>query len=171
MANVASLFAFNNALSETESSQVTSTDFPSLRWNALGTTISNLAIASKLSSLAPEDIHRTHLLRGDASLYQYQLSKPSLSYPPALKNSAALLKNAEVFYRNASRLTQDNEERDRSKLQEGVMMLLQGNVEAASGQLQGIVASRGEKWLRSYVDGMVADGLLDDDDLQKIGLS
>lgn len=172
MANVASLFAFNTALSETESSQTKSPDLPSLRWNALGTAISNLATASKLSNLAPEDLPRTHLLRGDASLYQYQLSKPPLSYQPALKNSAALLKNAEVFYRNASRLTQDNEERDRSRIQEGVVILLQGNMEAGGGQLQGIVASRGEKWLRDHVDGAVTDGLLDvDDDLHTIGLS
>lgn len=171
MFNVASLFTFNIALSETGGLPTATTDLASLRWNALSKAISNLAIASKLSDTASEDVPRTHVLRGDASLYQYQLSKPPLSYPPALKNSAALLKNAEVFYRNASRLTHDDEERGKSRVHEAIVMLLEGNAQVGRGQLETIAANRGDLWLRDHIDQVVADELLSSDDLQNIGLS
>jgi hypothetical protein len=170
MANVASLLAFNSALSESESLLTATTDVPSLRWGALATAISNLATASKLSDNASEDLPRTHRLRGDATLYQYQLSKPPLSYPPALKNAVALLKNAEVFYRNTSRLTQDDEERDRSRVLEGVVMSMEGKAEVGKPQLETLAANRGEQWLRQHIDETIADGLLSDDDIRNIGL-
>ncbi len=170
MANVASLFAFNHALSETESLPAASLDLASLRWNALAAAISNLATASKISDIAAEDLPKTHLLRGDASLYQYQLSKPPLSYAEALKNSAILLKNAAVFYRNASRLTHDDEERDKSRVQEAIVVSQEANTQGDRTQLETIAANRGEKWLRDHIDEMVADGLLSDDDLRNMGL-
>lgn len=170
MANVASLFAFNNALSETDTSSSIPTDLASLRWHALAAAVSNLATASKLPDLAPEDLSKSHGLRADASLYQYQLSKAPISYAPALKNSAALLRNAEVFYRNASRLTHDDEERDKSRVQEAIVLSLEGNTQGGRAQLESIATSRGEKWLRDHVDEVVGDGLLSDDDLRTIGL-
>jgi hypothetical protein len=170
MAQAASLFAFNIALSESESLPTASIDPASLRWNALATALSNLATASKLPDLATEDVPRTHLLRGDASLYQYQLSKPPVAYAPAVKHSAALLKNAEVFYRNASRLTHDEDERDKSKLHEAIVMLLAGNTQAGRGQLEAIATNRSELWLRERIDEVVTDDLLSGDDLRNIGL-
>jgi hypothetical protein len=170
MANVASLLAFNSALSETEGRPPATPEAASLRWNALATAISNLATASKLSDITSEDLPKTHLLRGDASLYQYQLCKPPVSYAPALKNAAALLKNAEVLYRNASRLTQDDEERDRSKVLEAVVTSMEGNTQVGKSQLETLAANRGEKWLREQIDETVAEGLLSDDDLRNVGL-
>lgn len=170
MANVASLLAFNNALAETESLSTANSDLLSLRWNSLATSISNLATASKLPDIEPDNLPKTHLLRGDASLYQYQLSKPPSSYPPAVKNAAALLKNAEVFYRNASRLTHDGQERDKSRVQEAIVMILEGNVHGGREQLKTTAATRGDDWLRDHIDEVVADGLLTDDDIKVIGL-
>jgi tetratricopeptide (TPR) repeat protein len=170
LANVSSLFAFNHAMAERENLTAESSDIGSLRWNALATAISNLATASKLPNISPEELPKTHALRGDASLYQYQLSKSPISYPPALKNSAALLKNAEVFYRNASRLTNDDEERDRSRVEEAIVMSMEGNVQGGREQLEAIAVARGEKWLRSHIDEVVGEGLLGDDDIEKVGL-
>jgi hypothetical protein len=170
MAQAASLFAFNIALSESERLPTAGIDLASLRWKALATALSNLATASKLPDLAAEDISRTHQLRGDASLYQYQLSKPPVAYPPAVKHSAALLKNAEVFYRNASRLTYDDEERDKSKLHEAIVMLLAGNTQVGRGQIETLATNRNDPWLRKRIDEVVADDLLSGDDLRNIGL-
>ena len=170
MANAASLFAFSNALSDKRNIAPAPDDLPSLRWDALATAISQLATASKLSDVAPEDLARTHFLRGDASLYQYQLSQPPLSYSPALKNRAALLKNAEVFYRNASRLMRDDEERDRGRVQEALVILLDRNAHAGRVQLEAIVARRGDQWLQGHINDMVADELLSDHDLHMVGL-
>jgi hypothetical protein len=169
MANVASLLAFNTALSETESSPAAGAGLASLRWNALATAISNLATASKLPDAESEELPKTHSLRGDATLYQYQLSKPQLSYPPAIKNSAALLKNAEVFYRNASRLAHDEDERTKSRFQEAVVMSLQGNLGPARTQIEAITADQPERRVLDYVEEMVADGLLSEDDRNMIG--
>lgn len=171
MANAASLVAFNSALSETESPPAATADLASMRWNTLGTAISNLAAASMLSSTAPEDVAKTHLLRGDASLLQYQLSKPPISFAPALKSASALLKNAEVFYRNTSKLTHDEEERDKCKIQEAIVMSLQGNNKFGRAQLETIVAVRGDQYVRDHIDEMFAEGLLADKDVQNIGFS
>lgn len=171
MANVASLFAFNSALSEAEISSTAIADLASLRWKALATAIVNLATVSKLSDKPSEDLPKTHMLRGDGSLYQYQLSKPPLSYAPAVKNSSALLKNAEVFYRNASRLTNDDEERDRCKVREAIVVSLEGNMQAGRVQLESVTASRGDQWLRDLLEDLAADALLGEDDMQKIGLN
>lgn len=168
MANIASLFAFNHALSDTYPITSETADIPSLRWNALAAAISNLTTASRLTEIASEDLPKTHLLRGEASMYQYQLSKPPISYLSAPKNSAALLKNAEIFYRNASRLTQDEDERARSRFQEAIYVSLQGNMHVGRGQLRSIATNRSNQWMRDQIDELVADGLLSEDDLEKI---
>jgi hypothetical protein len=171
MANVTSLFAFNQALSEFQILPTAAASLPSLRWNALATAASHLATASKVPDLASEDLPKTHLLRGDASLYQFQLSKVPLSYDPALKNSTALLKNAEVFYRNASRLTHDDDERDRCRIQEAIVMLVESNAQSGRAQLETIAAKRGDEWVRDHIEETVADGLLSERDLRDIGLN
>jgi hypothetical protein len=170
MAQAASLFAFNIALSESESAPTASIDLASLRWKALAASLSNLATASKLPDLAAEDVSRTHELRGDASVYQYRLSKAPVAYPPAIKHAAALLKNAEVFYRNASRLTYDEKERDKSRLHEAVVILLAGNAQAGRGIIETIATNRGDQWLGERIDEVLTHDLLSGDDLQDIGL-
>lgn len=171
MANVMSLFAFNQALSDTYAIATETTNLPALRWNALAKAISNLTTASEILDIASEDFPKIHSFRGDASLSQYQLSKPPNSYGPALKNSAALLKNAEVFYRNTSRLTSDEDERNKSKLQEAIVMLLQGNMQMGRTHIETMAAKRGEKWLRDQVKEMLDEGSLGEDDVAKIALS
>ena len=171
LAHVASLFAFNSALLETSASQTAMADRASLQWNALAAAISKLATASKLPDTESEELPKTHSLRGDASLYQYQLSKPPLFYPPAIKNSPVLLKNAEVFYRNASRLTHDEDERTKNKVHEAVVMSLQGHTGPARTQIEAIAADQGNGRVRDCVDEMMADGLLSIDDGKNIGLN
>jgi hypothetical protein len=170
MAQAASLYTFNIALSESESAPTASINLASLRWKALATPLSNLATASKLPDLAAEDVSRTHKLRGDASLYQYRLSKAPVAYPPAIKHAAALLKNAEVFYRNASKLTYDEKERDKSRLHEAIVILLAGNAQAGRGIIETIATNRGDQWLRERIDEVLTNDLLSGDDLQDIGL-
>lgn len=168
-ADAASLFAFNHALSESEADSVRSAEALSLRWSALSTVISKLAAGWKVLEKGPEERTKNQLLRGDGSLYQYQLSKPPFSYALALRSSAVLLANAETFYRNASRLTQDDGERDRSKVQEAILMSLQGKA-TGRAQLGTVAASRGSQWVREHIDQLVADGLVGDEDLRMIGL-
>ena len=169
MANAASLLAYNNALSESDHPPAATADLASMRWDALAAAINNLATASNLCDIAPENVPKTHLLRGDASLCQYQLSKPPACFAPALKNSATLLKNAEVFYRNASRLTHDDEERQKGRIQEAVVTLLEGKAEDGRTQLETITATLGDRCLRDHIDEMLAEGLLTENDVQTIG--
>ncbi|KIX02739.1 uncharacterized protein Z518_08681 [Rhinocladiella mackenziei CBS 650.93] len=157
VANANSLMSFNAALADDDSSNAVS--LASQRWNALSAAIANMAAASKISGPVPEDIAETHFIRGNCSLLQYQLGQPPVSYQPSMGNATQLLKNADIFYRNATKLYQDNEQKAVSQLRAVVSQaLLAGKnpIFATAEHDWG----RGGDWAKSQIEDMVDDGLI-----------
>jgi len=163
LANATSLIAFNSALAETMLVDVA--PLSSMRWNGLAAAIADLTKAAKLTESPAEDLPKTHLLRGDASILQYQLSKPSAAYQPAVSNAASLLKNAEVFYRNASKLTRDDEEKKEALLKEALVMFLQDR-EKGLAKIRALKDVHGSEWMNMQLDDMMAEGLFSQEDVE-----
>lgn len=167
LANATSLIGFSSALAETMLVDVA--PLSSMRWNALSAAIADLTKAAKLADIPAEDLVKTHILRGDASMLQYQLSKPSVAYQMAVLNAASLVKNAEVFYRNASKLTKDLDERNEVTLKEFLAVLIQDK-QKGTGNIQALATERGPEWITTQVDDMMAERLFDEDDVGNLSL-
>ncbi|KIW22870.1 uncharacterized protein PV07_11121 [Cladophialophora immunda] len=157
LANANSLIAFNSALADGEASNAVS--HASMRWSALAAAITNMATASKISGPLPEDIAETHFIRGNCSLLQHQLGQPPISYNAAIANGPQLLKNAETFYRNASKLYQDPEQKAASQLRAVVAQAIQAQIDIASAAVQHD-QGRDQEWVRVQLDDMADDGLI-----------
>lgn len=156
-ANASSLVSFSTAIKEREQPLIAS--YAPQSWNALSTAITNLAAASKISEPIPDEIAETHLLRGNCSLLQYQLGQPPVSYQMAMKNAVQLLKNADVFYRNASKLFQDGEQKVISQFRASIAQSLQeGNDFATAAHAAG--QQKGQAWVESQLDDMAEEGLI-----------
>jgi hypothetical protein len=166
LANATSLIAFNSALAETMLVDVA--PLSSMRWNCLAAAIADLTKAAKLTESPAEDLPKTHLLRGDASILQYQLSKPSAAYQPAVANAASLLKNAEVFYRNASKLTRHDDEKKEALLKEALVVFLQDR-EKGLAKIRVLEDVQGFEWMNMQLDDMMTEGLFSQEDVE--GLS
>ena len=162
LADATSLIAFNAALAETMLVDVA--PLSSMRWNALTAATADLTKAAKLANTPAEDVSKTHLLRGDASILQYQLSKPSAGYQAAVLNAISLIKNAEVFYRNASKLAKADEERKEALLKESLAILLQDK-ERGGIKIQALADVQGSQWINAQVDDMIAEGLFSGEDV------
>lgn len=157
MANASSLVAYTSALAEDHPSQGVS--HAAARWNALSAAISNMAIASKLSDPLPDDIAETHFVRGNCSLTQHQLGQPPVSYNPAVANKIQLLKNADTFFRNASKLYQDAEQKAVAQIRAVVTQAIQAGTDVASSALQHD-QGKGTDWVRSQLEDLIDDGLI-----------
>lgn len=156
-ANASSLMSFSASVREREKPLMAS--HASQSWNALSAAISNLATAANISEPIPDEIAETHLLRGNCSLLQYQLGHPPISYHQAAKNEAQLLKNADVFYRNANKLYQDDEQKLVSQFRASIVQALQqGSDIAATARTVG--QSRGQEWIEAQLDDMTEEGLV-----------
>jgi hypothetical protein len=166
LANAASLVTFNSALAETMLVDVAPVS--SMRWNSLAGAIGELTKAAKLTESPAAGLAKTHLLRGDASILQYQLSKPSVAYQPAVSNAASLLQNAAVYYRNASRLTRDDEEKKEALLKEALVTYLQ-DTEKGLAKIRALEEVQGSEWMNVQLDDMMTEGLLGQEDIE--GLS
>ena len=166
LADATSLLAFNSALLEMDIVQADVNSYSSLRWKALATAISRLSDASKIQGVGTGDTARSHFLRGDASMLQWQLGQPPILYPAATSNAAALLKNAEVFYRNASKLWVDQEEKDMALMREAVASYIQDRRETE--KFVAITERRGADWAEEQVADMVEEGLLFQDELERL---
>ncbi|KAI1389251.1 uncharacterized protein F4822DRAFT_194449 [Hypoxylon trugodes] len=161
IANARSLIAFNSALIdvENEDAQIQAT----LRWNVLTATIANLKSASVIQGVSQEDLATTHLLRGDASLYLCSMAFPPTSHQTAINTASQNAKNAEVYYRNASRLAEDQEEKDVATLKSAVARYLQAYSQGNSqGDISALLnaSSRGQGWAISQLEDMVAENLV-----------
>ena len=157
--NAESLLAYASALAE--GTGAAGFPFAARRWQALSGAVTNLAAAATLlPPTAPtEQLVQTHALRGDASLYLFRLGQPPASWPAAQGNAAQLLKNAEVFYRNASRLAaaEDDEGKAVAGLRSTVAQVLQGRAPEAP---LGADTGQSEEWVRRQLAEMVEEGLL-----------
>ncbi|KAK5062443.1 hypothetical protein LTR84_004514 [Exophiala bonariae] len=156
-ANASSLMSFSVSIKDREQPLMAS--HASQSWNALSAAITNLATAANISEPIPDEIAETHLLRGNCSLLQYQLGRPPTSYQQAAKNEGQLLKNADVFYRNACKLYQDGEQKSVSQFRVSVVQALQqGNDITATARTAG--QSRGQEWIEAQLDDMTEEGLV-----------
>lgn len=190
VAHSRALIALNSAIAETSITVSASTSadpyfHANVRWASLSEAQSLLTAASKIS---PDDATltaATHALRGDISLLLIALSDAPISHPQAISNRTQLFRNAEVFYRNATKLfnsLEADEENDKERYQfrGGVVRVLQeleksGSESTSTGALveadaqavssiQTILRdaskSRDDVWRREHLEEMVDEGLV-----------
>lgn len=152
-----------------------------MRWNTLSKAIKLLTSAANLPSTKSDStsLATTHLLRGDSSLLLHALSYPPTSFTQAISNSAQLLKNAEVFYRNATKLflstgVEGQGDKDVAQFRGGIVQVLQGMViGSANGGVLGVAnpvavekvlkaasAEKNDSWRQEQLQDMVEEGLL-----------
>jgi hypothetical protein len=156
-ANANSLIAFNTALADGNPSYAIS--HAASRWSALSAAIANMASAAKLSDLLPENIAETHFVRGNCSLLQFQMGLPPLSHIPAVTNRKQLLKNADTFYRNASKLYQDNEQKRVAQFRSVVVQALEAGTDILVAASQHS-PKLSEEWIEDQLSDMLDDGLI-----------
>ncbi|OTB14936.1 hypothetical protein K445DRAFT_12223 [Daldinia sp. EC12] len=162
LAKARSLLALSSALGDSDNGDAESQS--TLRRNVLTASISSLKSASAIRGISQEDLVATHLLRGDASLYLYSMAFPPASRQTAVKTSSQNAKNAEVYYRNASRLTSDEEERDVASLKSTVAQYLQGYSQGnnTQGDISGLLQAspRGQEWVMKELEEMMSENLV-----------
>jgi hypothetical protein len=156
-ANANSLIAFNSALAEGSTADAVS--YAALRWSALSAAIANMANAAKLADALPDDIAEAHFLRGNCSLLQFQLGRPPVSHQTALSNGPQLLKNADTFYRNASKLYQDRGQKDAAHFRSGMAQALLSGIDISLAAAQ-ISQGKPEEWIRDQFEDMLDEGLI-----------
>ncbi|KAI1642770.1 uncharacterized protein F4817DRAFT_351872 [Daldinia loculata] len=161
IANARSLLALNSALTDSDNGDAQSQS--TLRWNVLTASIASLKSASAIRGIHQEDLANTHLLRGDASLYLYTMAFSPTSYQTAVSTASQNAKNAEVYYRNASRLTPDDEEKDIASLKSTIAQYLQaysqGGTQVDVGSLFN-ASPRGQEWVIKQLEDMMAENLV-----------
>jgi hypothetical protein len=152
------LIAFSSALAD--STTIDPAQYASIRWTALVTAIAASTTLCKIPDLAPEDKAKSHSFRGEASLLQHQMSHPPTSYQTAIANEIQLLKNAEVFYRNASKLSLDEEEKAVAGLRSAVAGFLHSGDKT---MIADVGQTRGDRWLRVQIEDMILESLIPQD--------
>lgn len=174
MAYARSLLAFNGAVGDASTSTSSELDIQSYtnaRWNALSKAQKLLTTAAKVPNTDTETLVATHMLRGDTSLLLFALSYPPMSFAQAVTNASQLLKNAEVFYRNANKLfnglgQEGQEEQAVAAFRGGAVEILQNqpsnavNMTAAEGILLSASKGRSDEWRRGQLQDMVDEGLV-----------
>ena len=163
IANARSLLAFSSAVSDV---QPADKQLATLRWNALTAAIAGLNSASRVSgggsAADPRDLATTHLLRGDASMGLYTLGAPPTSHPSAAAQGPQLLRNAEVYYRNAAKLSPDTDDRDAAAFRSHVAATLKQRGETEPGvEAAGTIvasAAKGPQWAVEQLEEMMEEG-------------
>lgn len=161
IANARSLLAFNSAITDVDNGDAQSQSI--LRWNVLTASIANLKSASAIQGISQDDLATTHLLRGDASLYLCAMAFPPTSHQTAVNTAAQNAKNAEVYYRNASKLSREQDEKDISSLKSAVAQYLQAYAQGqAHGDLSNVLnaSPQGQGWVISQLEDMIAENLV-----------
>lgn len=109
MAHAKALMSMDSAVNEVMMNDPNRVDttYANLRWNMLSKAQKMLTTCAGLEATKADGatLAMTHMIRGDISLCLHNLSYPPISFSQASQNKAQLLKNAEVFYRNASKLS------------------------------------------------------------------
>ena len=134
IANAESLMSFCSAIADDVNAS--GDRHGQIRWQALSAAIANLTMASRVPSVDGESVVKTHLLRAEASLMQWTLSRTPMELKMAVENQGQLLRNAQVFYGNVGKLSGDEEEKGRAVRRGMVVRGLQGNVEVVDGEVR-----------------------------------
>ncbi|KAI1310898.1 hypothetical protein F5Y03DRAFT_9567 [Xylaria venustula] len=162
----------------------------SLRWNALVEAHSRLLKVAEIQGIDQHTRAKTHLLRGDISLFLQILAYPPIAHRQAQNTMPQLLKNAEGFYGNASKLfgslgRSTAEEKTVCELKGAVVSVLQqittgqAAVGSSSGQsdsgtttnlvaspdqiklaIDPILRAQGQEWVKDQIEEMVTAGLV-----------
>ncbi|KAI0528092.1 hypothetical protein F5B22DRAFT_19496 [Xylaria bambusicola] len=181
------LLSLNSALADSNSEAESHAAF---RWKILIDAQSRLSSVASIPHIDKHTLATTHLLRGDISLFLQILAYPPVAHSQAQTTTPQLLKHAEVYYRNASKLlgsfgSSTEEERIACELKGAVVNVLQqvttdqAAAGSSSGQsssgtiinmtasphqiesaLESILRVRGEEWVRDHIEDMVSDGLV-----------
>ncbi|KAF2970247.1 hypothetical protein GQX73_g3300 [Xylaria multiplex] len=189
LASARALLSFNSALADLNS---VTESHASLRWKLLVDAQSRLSSVARIPNIDKHLVATTHHLRGDISLFLQILAYPPDAHPQALTTTPQLLKHAEVYYRNASKLfgslgRSKGEEKITCEIKGAVVGVLQQvtiNQAAAgssSGQdnsgtkigvtastdqielaLRSVLKSQGEQRVRDQIEDMINEGLLKD---------
>lgn len=155
IANAQSLMSFNSAVADIAPSDK---QLATVRWNALTASIANMNAASKIRGIDQGEVASTHLLRGDASMGLYTMGTPPTSHDIAIGQATQLLKNAEVYYRNASKLSQDREQKNVAAFRSEVAAGLQGGSSFETVQAILSASSRGQEWALEQLEDMMEEG-------------
>jgi hypothetical protein len=161
IAHANALITFNFSLSTAQNAFATElqTELANYRWAALNQAIKSLTKASSIPSISVDEKAKTHLLRGDASLLQYRMSSPAI-HPQAVANAAALLKNAQVFYRNAAQLSSDQGDKEHALFRCAVVQSIQDPDGADRPALGAIFADEQERRVGEELQDMLDEGLV-----------
>lgn len=180
LANAVSLMSFNTALAETETSKPDPRSLGPLRWDALTAAFTSVNKASQLTmpitSASGSELSaaQLHFLRAEISLLQYRLSLSPISVSSAIANAVQLLINAEIFYRNVTKLSSEPVKRNIANFRASAARLLLTLYQESERPddlmnlgkaqfLQWIGAANPEAnqgWLKEQLDDMVDDGLV-----------
>lgn len=138
----------------------------SICWKHITKALDSLTAASKLPGA--RNLSRIHLRRGDCELLRLHLGDVLLKYELAIKSAPTLLKNAEVYFRGAANLAKKDvgaeDEKDEAETKQSIVAGLAGDTE----KLSFLVKTRRDL-VQSIVEEMRDDGLLGDENLQRIG--
>lgn len=160
LASFNTLLSFNSAMADFYPSN--DEEISSMRWNALQTATRQLNEASRLENVDDEDKAKTHQLRGDCSLHLHAMRFPPLSYEDANRQASNLLRNADVYYRNAGKLSKDRDVRHVVAGREAVVQHLM-NAENEQPLVNiDVVAklAQGPPIVRQAIEDMIEDRLL-----------
>lgn len=186
LASANALLSLNSALADLDPK---TGSHAALRWKILIDAQSRLSSVASIPNIDKHTVATTHLLRGDISLFLQILAYPPVAHAQAQTTTPQLLKHAEVYYRNASKLLgslgrSTDEERFVCELKGAVVGVLQqvATDQAAAGNSSGqgnsgtiidltastrqielalepVLRARGEQWVRDRIEDMVNEGL------------
>lgn len=168
VADANSLISLNAAASVDSRPTVGNT---ATRWDVLSKAQTLLAQAAQSPGLAADSdaLAKTHFARGNISLSLHALALPPIEYAQARTNKKQLLKNAEVFYRNASRLCPHSTDTDVAKLRGVVARSLSDQLDTSTfhldvllTEIQSQIAGRNMQWIRDQLEDLVDEGLISD---------
>ncbi|KAI1133009.1 hypothetical protein F5Y10DRAFT_154884 [Nemania abortiva] len=193
MASARARLSFNSALADLTSNGVLDDvieSYGTLRWKLLVDAQSRLLSVTKIPNIDTHVVATTHQLRGDISLSLQALAYPPTAHPQARATTPDLLKYAEVYYRNATKLLgslgpSTNEERTVCEFKGAVVTILQqiATDQAASGSSSGqdnrgtligmsvspdqakralgpIIKARGADWVKDQIEEMVSEAMI-----------
>ena len=145
------------AIDKLDSDEKTKTNV--VRWKHLTNAVDSLTRATKLKNV--QNLSRINLRRGDCELLRRRLGDSPASYNIASKSESTLAKNAEVYYRGATRIAQiegDSDEEREASIKEAVVIAISGD----AGKLQN--ATKADPvYLQEILGEMVDEGLLSQD--------
>ncbi|KAK5629817.1 hypothetical protein RRF57_005532 [Xylaria bambusicola] len=181
------LLSLNSALADSNSETESHAAF---RWKILIDAQSRLSSVASIPNIDKHTLATAHLLRGDISLFLQILAYPPVAHPQAQTTTPQLLKHAEVYYRNASKLLgslgpSTEEERITCELKGALVNVLQqvttnqATAGSRSGQnssgmminmtasphqiesvLEPILRVRREDWVKDHIEDMISEGLI-----------